>query len=609
MVERLACPYCDKYDRKTFLKLKVCPKCGSDLAARVSERERAPAFRRDEAFVAHRSEVEYAHTAVVQRDEPVEHDASQLLDYAIGLLDLTRLALEASADAAALVLGFLTGSASLSWLLRRRYGRRLESRVRFAPGLRTPRATTDLEAILDSAYASGRSHVVVIDEVVSGSQMRTNLAAIDAWAVSRGYDDHLKVDLLGVREAGSELSDDEVRIRILRDSKKHKFSLKGVSASFVTVPKLLAMDSEGRPLKGVWGGGGVPYAADRIWPGGYRVRCRNRIAFEGCADLDVAWSDASLDQVFGELVWRICGFSPENERVWPGTVLRRGCADCRERLIRAREIAAKLPPLPPENDPRAAFDRLFGETGTAPEEVQRLRRQRKSVLDAVLDQFGALDRKLGTDDKRKVDAHLSLVRDLEQRIVVNGPTCTPPAEPAQLPVDSETTMPTIMRLQMDILAVALSCDLTRVASVQCSNAENHIAMPWIDSRGDGHSLSHAGPSSPAEAAELTKRDTWYAGELAYLLGRLDSVMESGRSVLDNSIVFWGNELSVGATHSHIDMPFVIAGGAGYFRMGRYLRYDHASHVNMLLSFLHAMDIDDQTFGDPEFCEGPLSGLR
>ena len=266
-------------------------------------------------------------------------------------------------------------------------------------------------------------------------------------------------------------------------------------------------------------------------------------------------------------------------------------------------------PLPPENDPRAAFDRLFGETGTAPEEVQRLRRQRKSVLDAVLDQFGALDRKLGTDDKRKVDAHLSLVRDLEQRIVVNGPTCTPPAEPAQLPVDSETTMPTIMRLQMDILAVALSCDLTRVASVQCSNAENHIAMPWIDSRGDGHSLSHAGPSSPAEAAELTKRDTWYAGELAYLLGRLDSVMESGRSVLDNSIVFWGNELSVGATHSHIDMPFLIAGGAGYFRMGRYLRYDHASHVNMLLSFLHAMDIDDQTFGDPEFCEGPLSGLR
>ncbi len=285
--------------------------------------------------------------------------------------------------------------------------------------------------------------------------------------------------------------------------------------------------------------------------------------------------------------------------------VRASGAEVRHRL----SYRASATPLPPENNPRAAFDRLFGQSGSAPEEVRRLRRQRKSVLDGVLDQFGGLNNKLGTDDKKKVDAHFTMVRELEQRIVVDAPACTPPTHPGELAPDSETTMPAIIRHQMDILAVAMSCDITRVGTIQCSNAENHIAMPWIGSRGDGHGLSHAGPSSPNEAAELMKRDHWYATELAYLMGRMDSVREGDRSMLDNSLIFWGNELSVGSTHSHVNMPFLIAGGAGYFRMGRYLRYEGVSHVNMLLSFLHAMGIEDQTFGDPEFCEGALSGLR
>lgn len=271
--------------------------------------------------------------------------------------------------------------------------------------------------------------------------------------------------------------------------------------------------------------------------------------------------------------------------------------------------------LPPENNPRAAFDRLFTDMGSAPEEVQRLRRQRKSVLDVVMSQFGALDRRLGKEDKQKLDAHLTLVRDIERRIVVTSPgtgTCAAPAEPIARQLheaDNENAMVAVTDEQIDILAVALSCDLTRVATLQFSNAENHIRFPWIQSLGDGHGLSHAGPSSMNEAAELRKRDLWYCEQYAKLLARLDSVREGDGSILDHSIVFWGNELSIGATHSHIDMPFIIAGGAGYFRMGRYLRYDHASHVNMLLSFLHAMGLEQETtFGSPEFCDGPLPGL-
>jgi len=246
--------------------------------------------------------------------------------------------------------------------------------------------------------------------------------------------------------------------------------------------------------------------------------------------------------------------------------------------------------------------------------VRRIRRQRKSVLDAVMDQFGTLDARLGREDKDKLVNHLDLVRDIERRIVVNGPgtaTCAVPTQPEVMAPDNEETMEAIADAQIGILAVALNCDLTRVATLQFSNAENHIRMPWLSSFGDGHGLSHAGPSSPVEAGEIMKRDHWYATQYAKLLGLLDAQREGDRSVLDNSIVFWGNELSVGATHSHVDMPFIIAGSAGgYFRTGRYLEFDHVSHVNMLLSFLHAMGMEEETtFGDPEFCDGPLAGLH
>ncbi|MFO0724204.1 MAG: DUF1552 domain-containing protein [Myxococcota bacterium] len=270
-------------------------------------------------------------------------------------------------------------------------------------------------------------------------------------------------------------------------------------------------------------------------------------------------------------------------------------------------------PLPPENDPRAVFDRLFSDNNTAPEEVRNLRRRRKSVLDAVIDQFGSVRRNIGKVDAKKLDAHLDLIRDVERRIdsmPVPG-SCAAPARPVvdggQL--DSETTMPQLMDLQIDLLAVAFRCDLTRVASIQNSNAENHIRFPWLGSMGDGHSLSHAGPSSTNEANELILRDTWYAQKFFRLISALDGVTEGDKTILDNSVVLWGNELSIGNQHSQINMPFIIAGsGGGYFRTGRYVSYTNVSHVNMLVSFLNAMDIPATTFGDPQFCDGPLTNM-
>ena len=225
-------------------------------------------------------------------------------------------------------------------------------------------------------------------------------------------------------------------------------------------------------------------------------------------------------------------------------------------------------PLPPRNDPRAVFDELFSDFEREPSELQFIREQQRSVLDTVSKQFAAIRPRLTAVDQRKLEAHLSLVRDVERRLAMENIAegCSAPNEPRQLDPDSEDDMPHITDLQIEMLTMALTCDLTRIVTLQFSNAQNHIRYPWLDSLGDGHSLSHAGPSNSDARSQWVTRERWLAGRFAYLLSRLEAVPEGDGTMLDNTIVLWINELAVGNTHSHINMPFLMAGsGGGYFR--------------------------------------------
>jgi hypothetical protein len=104
---------------------------------------------------------------------------------------------------------------------------------------------------------------------------------------------------------------------------------------------------------------------------------------------------------------------------------------------------------------------------------------------------------------------------------------------------------------------------------------------------------------------------WYAEQLAYLLGKLDAVPEGDGTMLDNTLVVLGSELSKGNSHSHMDAPFILAGGAGAFAMNRNLDYatgQDVSHNNLLVAILNAMGVQATTFGDPAFCNRPLDEL-
>jgi hypothetical protein len=291
--------------------------------------------------------------------------------------------------------------------------------------------------------------------------------------------------------------------------------------------------------------------------------------------------------------------------------------------IRNRMIyGAPEQPLAPTNDPRAAWSRIFADLSTDLDALARQRAQRQSVLDAAAQSFEELSARVSSDEREKLEQHLALIRDLETRLDSGfvGEDCVAPALPPQLGADLENDMPAISRLQIDLLAMAMACDLTRVGSLQYSNALNHVRFPWltwnnelgesVQSLGDGHALSHDQVGTQFDNdEEWIARDTWYAGEFAYLLERLDSISEGDGTLLDHTVILWVNELARGANHDHANMPFVVAGGGnGRIRTGRHLAFTNEPHNNLLLAILHAFGFDDASFGHPDFCTRVLPNL-
>jgi hypothetical protein len=273
-------------------------------------------------------------------------------------------------------------------------------------------------------------------------------------------------------------------------------------------------------------------------------------------------------------------------------------------------------PLPPMNNPTDVWQRLFGEP--------LLIDPRKSVLDTVRAQFAALRSRVGAEDRGKLDQHLDFVKDLEIRVTGSAVAvnCTTPAKPdPTLEVSKADDMPRITTAQLDLLAHALACDLTRVASVQISTALNRILFPWIprDPKApmaynwgmqEGHTLSHSADTDLGARAELVTHARWHAEQLAYFMNALNQFPEGSGTLLDNTLIVWGNEVSRGNTHSHVAMPLLVAGSlGGAIRTGRYVNFGPGMpHNRLLVSILNAMGIDTNAFGHPDFATGALSGL-
>jgi hypothetical protein len=218
---------------------------------------------------------------------------------------------------------------------------------------------------------------------------------------------------------------------------------------------------------------------------------------------------------------------------------------------------------------------------------------------------------------------MAAIRDIEVRLV----GMSKPVTPGQMPVTpgAGCAAPAIEdvnlnddalylkagRLQMDLAAAALACDQTRILTFQWSYSESEHLFQFLNITGNHHGISHDFASSGANYEAYNKIQTWYAEQLVYFLGKLDSYKEGERTLLDNTVVLWATEIGEATQHDLGLMPYVLAGSAGGKIKPGLIDYGNSKRDNnqMLVSIAHAMGATDlMTFGDPSGATGPLPNL-
>jgi hypothetical protein len=277
-------------------------------------------------------------------------------------------------------------------------------------------------------------------------------------------------------------------------------------------------------------------------------------------------------------------------------------------------MAGSLQPIPPEVNPLAAFNRIFGDfpSGSVdPVKAAAAATKTKSILDAVQGQYTRLSGQLGASDRATLDGHLTMIREMETSLSASGAGpgsagCVVPG----VPVAADwADIPAKGKLMTDLLVTSLACDLTRVVTMQWADSEAKFPLTFAPLMlPDNH---HAYQHDPGAAAliPLLAIYKWYASNLAYLLAKLDSVKEGDGTLLDNTLVLAITEIQHPEDHAQNNMPFILAGKAqGKIRSGRWLQVPSQPHNNLLVSLLQIFGGSDTTFGHPDFNTGALGGL-
>ncbi len=261
-----------------------------------------------------------------------------------------------------------------------------------------------------------------------------------------------------------------------------------------------------------------------------------------------------------------------------------------------------------QNDPYKLFTSLFGGAGMTPVDMNALIARRKSVLDYVGGELTGFAKNLGTDDKNNVMVHLQSVKSLEDQLKPSTgtpATCSSPdITPTGLNFNTIANYPNHVKFMSDIVAAAVVCGKSRAVTMDLidNGGGNSLTFPWLNIPSpDFHAIAHQGSANYAQKAVI---DQWfYTACVAEVVSKLAAVTEGNGTVLDNTVILVGNDMSEGAAHYVGQIPYVVIGsGGGFFKTGRMVTFPNQVPNNQLLtSILHALGMTSVTgVGDPKY---------
>ncbi len=260
-------------------------------------------------------------------------------------------------------------------------------------------------------------------------------------------------------------------------------------------------------------------------------------------------------------------------------------------------------PVAPISDPYQMYQKLYGQ--------MKDKESLQSVLDGVRGDLRKARKLISPEDRRLLEEHESLVRQMEKEVAEAGRQklrVVPPTFEEGI-ADQNDNVPRLSRMQIDLLVNSFVNDMARVATLQYTKSVGMARMNWLKITDGHHALSHEPDKNEEAVDKLTRINQWFCGELRYLVDKLAATPEPGAPgrMIDHTLILWTNELGKGNSHTLDNIPFVLVGGGFGFRMGRSLKLDKVAHNRLHLALAHAVGHTIPTFGKAALCEGgPLA---
>jgi hypothetical protein len=253
-------------------------------------------------------------------------------------------------------------------------------------------------------------------------------------------------------------------------------------------------------------------------------------------------------------------------------------------------------PIPAEAHPRIVFERLFGEGGSAADRRAALRK-RASLLDWVRDDISRLQQKLGPDDRTRVGQYLDTVREVERRIQKAESDTADHMPDLDRPVGVPASYADHAKLMFDLQVLALQGDVTRVITFQLARETSTRTYTEIGVPDPHHPLTHHG-NDPEKIARMAKINAFHVSLFAYFLEKLKSTPEGDGTLLDHTLYLYGSGMGNPNVHDHVNLPILVAGGAGRVKGGRHIKYAEPTPLaNLHVTLLEKVGVRLDAFAD------------
>ena len=308
----------------------------------------------------------------------------------------------------------------------------------------------------------------------------------------------------------------------------------------------------------------------------------------------------SVDQVAANAIGNSTRFASMELGIEPGRLA--GNCDSGYSCAYSNSVSwrGEKTPNPPEIDPSAVFDRMFGDIDAPLNNAERARRRSRdaSVLDHVIADATRLRGTLGPTDQQKLDEYLTSVRDVEKRVSLSAKEQDRPEPEMARPRGIPANYSAHARLMFDLMALAFQTDLTRIATFMMGREGSNLTYPDIEVSRAHHGMTHH-RGDPDKIEDITRVNRHHVEQFAYFVDKLATVRDGESRLLDNMMVVYGSGIGDGNRHTHHDLPVVLAGrGAGTLAPGRHVRYQAETPMNNLyLSLLDRIGVRTESLGD------------